>query len=106
MVKSCGTTEELKSAIDGAGGKLVVIDFFATWCGPCRQIAPLMEQWSNEMTDVVYLKVDVDINKDAAEDYGIEAMPTFKFIKNGEVIEEFVGANPSGLKAKIEALRK
>jgi len=55
---------DLDSKLDGASGKLVVIDFFATWCGPCKMIAPVLETLSNDLKDeVIFLKVDVDENE-------------------------------------------
>ena len=60
----------------------VVIDFHAQWCGPCKMIAPQVEQMDKDMADVVFLKVDVDEAEDVAQEYNITAMPTFIFIKN------------------------
>jgi len=74
-----------------------VIDFFATWCGPCVMIAPKIEEMAQKMTNVVFLKVDVDDAEDVALKYDISAMPTFKFIKNGEVVDELMGANADKL---------
>merc|ERR1712243_328235 len=63
MVKICKTPSDLDQALTDAGGKLVVIDFFAEWCGPCKAIAPKIEEWlTGEHSDVVFLKVDVDDN--------------------------------------------
>mmetsp|Transcript_13073 Transcript_13073/g.18507 ORF Transcript_13073/g.18507 Transcript_13073/m.18507 type:complete len:179 (-) Transcript_13073:199-735(-) len=84
-----------------AEGKLVVIDFSATWCGPCKMIAPLFEEMANEMPNVVFVKVDVDENPETAAKYSVSAMPTFVFIKNGEVVERLMGANPTRLQALI-----
>ncbi|CAN0514519.1 unnamed protein product [Ectocarpus sp. 12 AP-2014] len=99
-VTPCDTPEALSTALTGAGSKLVVVDFHATWCGPCKRIAPFLAKLSETLTDVVFLKkVDVDENSDASEKYGIEAMPTFKFIKNGEVVETVTGADESSIEA-------
>jgi thioredoxin 1 len=83
-------------------GQLTVIDFTATWCGPCQAIAPIYDQLSDLMTDVVFVKVDVDNCPDIAAKYAVSAMPTFVFIKKGEVIDRMMGANPAGLQGLIE----
>lgn len=101
-VTSCATMDELKKAISDAGEKLVVIDFYATWCGPCKVIGPQMEEMSKVMTNVVFLKVDVDENEDAASEYSITAMPTFVFIRGGEKVTDMMGANTEKLKELIE----
>ena len=58
--------------LEAAGGKLVVVDFHATWCGPCKMIAPHLEEMDKTMDDVVFLKVDVDECEDIAEEYKVE----------------------------------
>merc|ERR1712141_708126 len=102
MVKMCKDLAELKADIAAAGDKLVVIDFFAEWCGPCKKIAPVIEKMSEEMTNVVFLKVDVDVNEEGAEAYNVTAMPTFIFMKNGAKITDLMGANEGKLKELIE----
>merc|ERR1711981_605769 len=92
---------DLQSQLAAAGGKLVVIDFFATWCGPCKMIAPKIEAMSGEMADVVFLKVDVDENEDAAQEYNISAMPTFIFVKKEAKVADMMGANADKLKSMI-----
>ncbi|GKY96196.1 hypothetical protein MPSEU_000579500 [Mayamaea pseudoterrestris] len=85
----------------GSEGKLVVIDFSATWCGPCKMIAPLFEQLSESFTNVIFIKVDVDANPDTAAKYSVSAMPTFLFIKRGEVLDKLMGASPEQLESLI-----
>eukprot|EP00934_Nitzschia_sp_Nitz4_P001498 Nitzschia sp. Nitz4//NODE_202_length_38933_cov_72.610268//7858//8505//NITZ4_additional_000019-RA//1//CDS//3329531777//1498//frame0 len=85
-----------------ANDLLLVIDFTATWCGPCKSISPLFEQMSEESDDVLFVKVDVDENPETAAKYSVSAMPTFLFIKKGEVIDRLMGANPARLQAMIE----
>jgi len=87
-----------------AEGKLVVIDFTATWCGPCKMIAPIFHELSEQIDSVVFLKFDVDENPDTAAKYSVSAMPTFVFIKGGEVVDRLMGANPARLKEMIEEL--
>ncbi|CAF1556092.1 unnamed protein product [Rotaria magnacalcarata] len=107
MVKTIATLEELKSELkdEKNKGKLIVIDFFATWCGPCVRIAPTIEQWSKDdfADTVVFLKCDVDDAEPVSQEYSIEAMPTFVFIKDEEEIHRCVGANVDKLKADIES---
>ncbi|XP_011861687.1 PREDICTED: thioredoxin-2-like [Vollenhovia emeryi] len=95
-------SDDLKSKLKDAGNNLVVIDFFAEWCGPCKMIGPLIEELSKEMKDIVFLKVDVDECEDIAAEYEISSMPTFVFIKEGKVLETFSGANIDKLKNTIQ----
>jgi len=83
-------------------GKLVVIDFFATWCGPCVFISPYFAELSEQFTDAVFLKVDVDNCSDTSSKCGIRAMPTFQCYKNGAKVDEMVGASKDKLKGLIE----
>lgn len=79
--------------------ELIVIDFWAEWCGPCKMIAPLVEELANEYEGKALIgKCDVDENNEIAVTYGIRNIPTLLFIKNGEVVDRLVGALP---KAKI-----
>lgn len=101
MVKQVASLGDLKQELADAGEKLVVIDFYATWCGPCKIIAPKLEEMSGEMENVVFLKVDVDENEEAAQEYNISAMPTFIFIKNQEKVADLMGANVDKLKELV-----
>lgn len=98
------TDATLKSVLDT--DKLVVIDFWAEWCGPCKMIGPIIEQISEEYKDkIVVGKVNVDENDDTTSLYGIRNIPTVLFIKNGQVVDKVVGAGPKNLFAdKINAL--
>ncbi|CAM9275162.1 unnamed protein product [Choristocarpus tenellus] len=102
-VTACDDMPSLNAALAAAGDKLVVIDFHATWCGPCRRIAPFIQTLANSTPEVVFLKVDVDNNSEAAQKYEIEAMPTFLFIKGGEVLEKVMGASEEKIGAAIQA---
>ncbi|HHU96620.1 MAG: thioredoxin [Bacteroidota bacterium] len=86
--------------------KLVVIDFWAEWCGPCKMIGPIIDEIGEEYQDrVVVGKVDVDNNDEATSRYGIRSIPTVLFIKNGEVVDKLVGAGAKSLfTEKIEKL--
>mmetsp|Transcript_9813 Transcript_9813/g.12157 ORF Transcript_9813/g.12157 Transcript_9813/m.12157 type:complete len:105 (+) Transcript_9813:65-379(+) len=85
--------------------KLVVIDFTATWCPPCRMIGPIFEQIAAENPDVICVKVDVDDANEIAEKCGIQAMPTFQFYKGGKMVHVLKGADQAGLRAKINELK-
>ncbi|PFX31135.1 thioredoxin-like [Stylophora pistillata] len=95
------TLEEFEKFLKEAGSKLVVIDFFADWCGPCKMIKPKFEAMSKEFQDVEFAKVNVDENSDTAENQDISAMPTFKFYKNGSKVDEVTGANEAEIRSKI-----
>lgn len=78
----------------------LVIDFWATWCGPCRMIAPIVSELAGEYDGkIVVGKCDVEENDDLAAQFGIRTIPTLLFFKGGEVVDKFVGAST---KAKLE----
>jgi len=81
-----------------------VVDFTATWCGPCRIISPVFVELSKKFSEIVFLKVDVDELRDVAQEWDVEAMPTFIFIKDGKAIDKTVGANKAELERKVAAL--
>ncbi|MBN9648318.1 MAG: thioredoxin [Terrisporobacter othiniensis] len=81
-----------------------VVDFFATWCGPCKMLAPVFEELSGEMNTANFFKVDVDQALDVARRYAITTVPTMIIFKDGEVADKMVGFLPKEhIKAKIEA---
>ncbi|XP_070562922.1 thioredoxin-like [Ptychodera flava] len=92
------TKEEFDAALKAAGDKLVVVDFSAAWCGPCKTISPKFKAMASEFPNIVFLKVDVDENAETAESCGISCMPTFHFYKNGAKVNEFSGANADKLR--------
>jgi thioredoxin 1 len=73
-------------------------------CGPCRMIAPKFEEMSKEYPGAIFVKVDVDAMSSISQECGIRAMPTFHMYKNGEKVDELVGANVDTLKQKVAAL--
>jgi thioredoxin len=93
-------TQDFLAQLQNAGDKLVVADFTAKWCGPCKAIAPVFSKWSNEV-DAVFLKVDVDDCEELSQLCGIGCMPTFQLYKNGKKIDECKGANPNNLSSTI-----
>mmetsp|Transcript_5610 Transcript_5610/g.11559 ORF Transcript_5610/g.11559 Transcript_5610/m.11559 type:complete len:181 (+) Transcript_5610:27-569(+) len=86
----------------GAEEKLVVIDFTASWCGPCKMIAPVFKELSETFSNVVFVKIDVDENPDTAAKYNVSAMPTFVFVKGGNVVDRLMGANPARLEELLQ----
>ena len=71
--------------------KLTIVDFFATWCGPCQMFAPVLEKISNENTDVNIFKVDIDQSQELAINSRVEVVPTLIFYKNGSAIKTLEG---------------
>nr|QFQ66340.1 thioredoxin [Phanerochaete pseudomagnoliae] len=82
--------------------KLVVVDFTASWCGPCRFIAPILADIAKKMPHVIFLKVDVDELPTVTAEWNVEAMPTFVFLKEGKEVDRVVGAKKEELVKTIE----
>ncbi len=85
---------------------LVLVDFWAVWCGPCRMVAPIVDELAKEYEGKVkVLKLNTDENADIASKYRIMGIPTLMFFKNGQTVDQVVGAVPKAqLKSKIDAL--
>ena len=79
----------------------VLVDFFATWCGPCKMMAPILEQLSNENEGVKFASIDVDDAERLAIQYGISSIPCMILFKNGEEADRVVGAVPKGTLADL-----
>ncbi|TEY32150.1 hypothetical protein BOTCAL_0749g00010 [Botryotinia calthae] len=100
-VHNISTAAEFKSVL--ADKKVVVLDCFATWCGPCKAIAPRVSKLSDDYPAAHFIKIDVDELPEVSQELGIRAMPTFLIFKGEEKVGEVVGANPVALE---EAIRK
>ena len=85
----------------------VLVDFWAPWCGPCRMIAPVVEQLAGENAGAIKIgKLNVDEAPGAAQSYGVSSIPTLMIFKSGEVVERFVGVQPkSRLQEAIDAVK-
>ena len=99
-------TEENFDAAIGREPGVMLVDFWAEWCGPCRAIAPVLEDLARESHGKVTLaKVNVDENPGLAARYGIRSIPTILFVKQGKVSDQVIGAVPKAkLQAKLDAL--
>ncbi len=73
---------------------VILIDFWAPWCGPCKMLAPIIEEISEEVKGAVFCKVNVDNNKELASEYKVMSIPSVFILKNGEVVDKFVGNIP------------
>ncbi|CAG8638213.1 11424_t:CDS:2 [Paraglomus brasilianum] len=101
-----GSESTFDDIIANETNKLIVVDFYADWCGPCRMIAPLFVKLASEHIDVKFLKVDVDALTGVAAKHNVTAMPTFKYFYNQKEVCEIVGAQPQKIGEKIEELKK
>ena len=84
----------------------VLVDFYADWCGPCKMMSPVVEQMESLFAGKLKVgKLNVDDNPEIASRYGVMSIPTFLFFRNGELVEQFVGAMPAAaFQAKLSAL--
>ena len=94
---------EFRNLVEGAEG-VAVVDFFATWCGPCKMLAPVFQEVGNELDGKAqFYKVDIDQSLDIARQFNVSTVPTIIVFKNGEPIERLVGFMPKeNLLAKIK----
>ncbi len=84
---------------------IVVVDFFATWCGPCKMLGPIIEKLGNSMNNVKFIKVDVDKHEELARRYGVMSIPTIIFFKDGKEVTKRIGFIPEeGIKEIISDL--
>ena len=101
MAKKVNSSEFKSEVLEHKG--VVLVDFFATWCGPCKALTPIVDKLSEEMSGKVKIvKVDIDENSALATEYRVMSVQTMKLFKNGEVVETLVGLRPeSELRDKL-----
>jgi len=102
MAKVINSNEFKNQVLDSSD--VVMVDFFAEWCGPCKMLAPVLEELSSEMAGrAKILKVDVDKSPDLAQKYGISGVPTVMVFRNGAPVDKMVGFQPKQvLKSKLD----
>lgn len=88
--------EEIKTS-----EKTVLLDFYADWCGPCRMVAPILEDIANERDDVIIGKINVDDEGALAQKFGVVSIPTLVVMKNGEIVHQSAGARPKAQILKL-----
>lgn len=107
-VKHIGSAEAFDKII--AGDKPVLVDFFATWCGPCQMMGPILDDMAENYKNadkIDIVKVDIDEQQEIAMKYGVMSVPTFIIFKAGDIVEKMVGARPQGeFEAKLDAILK
>ncbi len=94
------TKENFEDEVLHAEGT-VLVDFWAAWCGPCKMIAPTLEEIADERSDVKVCKINIDEQQELAIKHGVMSIPTLMVVKNGEIVEKSIGLRP---KSEIEAM--
>lgn len=89
-VKNTTQTTFKQDVLDKKG--MVFVDFFAEWCGPCKMTGPVVDQLAEELTNIIFYKVNVDENAELASQYSVFSIPTFVVFKDGKVVSQFSGA--------------
>jgi thioredoxin 1 len=98
MVKEISSISEIPST------GISIVDFFADWCGPCKRIAPAFSQLGEQFPTVSFLKVNVDESESMANEFSVNALPTFLFFKNGNVVHKIEGADLKEVVSKLSEL--
>jgi thioredoxin len=104
MARSVASSAEFKAVLSEAASKsaTVIVDFTASWCGPCQRVAPAYAALAEEFKHVIFLKVDVDEAQELAQELRISAMPTFLAFVNEQQVAMVRGADESGLQAMVQ----
>jgi thioredoxin len=100
--KVIATDSAFQPELSSAGTKLVVVDFYATWCGPCQRVAPVFEQLATKYPKALFLKVDVDKCPDTGASQGVSALPTFVLLRNKTKLDMLRGADMGSLEDKVK----
>lgn len=103
-VSDVGSEDAFDKVITDAGGRLVVVDYSTTWCGPCKVIAPKFDEFSEKYTSAVFIKVIGDASPEASKlmkREGVRSVPSFHYFVNGEKVEVVNGANAEAIEAAI-----
>ncbi|KAM7351444.1 deadhead [Cochliomyia hominivorax] len=107
MVSTLKSATDFEKQIANAGDKLVVLDFYATWCGPCKEMDPHIRKLVKHYKDrAIVIKINVDKFHDICDYYKVRSMPTFVFIKNQKRVSSFAGADAKLLTQKMASLVK
>ncbi|XP_027346413.1 thioredoxin H1-like [Abrus precatorius] len=108
LILSFHSTAKWKSHFEASKEthKLMVIDFTASWCGPCKYMDPIIEDFAAKYIEVEFIKIDVDELMGVTQEFQVQAMPTFILIKKGKVVDKVVGARKEDLQKLIEKHRK
>ncbi|PRT53550.1 Thioredoxin-2 [Wickerhamiella sorbophila] len=100
MVSQIASAADFRSKI---GSGLVLVEFFATWCGPCKMIAPVLENFEKQYTNVSFYKVDIEQVAEIASEFAVSAVPTIILFKEGEQVDVVKGANAAKVKQILDA---
>lgn len=93
--------DEFTKIVKDVGDKLVVVDFYASWCTPCQRIVPDLQEIQDQFPDVTFFKVDIDENIEAAGTFNIQSVPTFVLMKRAKELDRIQGAYPEDLRELI-----
>lgn len=103
-IREIKSLEECQQICTEIPNTIIVLDFSATWCGPCKRIYPVLEKLSKEYPDILFFKIDIDNLSDVASHFEIEAVPSFKFIYNNKIVAQISGADSPKLIQTIKNL--